>query len=183
VSKNTDTLPKEMNMKKKLFAIALILLIAVGWVFAEGEPPAASNVEATLEAVIEGDFKHGFTTTEGPYKSTTTVENAFEVNPELVYGFKAQHESPFRSLMKVDDFTESADPLKTVGIDSILVDGEPAEIAQGTSKYLVLEYKDSDVGYWRTKSATIVIAPKQSEVDAAPVGIYRSTVTIEIAGY
>lgn len=169
-------------MKKSLIAIALILLIAVGGVFAA--IPVATDAEATLRATVEGDFKHGFTVDGVPYKPTTAIENAFDVDPELVYGFKARSDTAFRSVMTITDFElnggQSSDD---VTIDAIEIDGDEATFDSGANGYVVLEYKGTDVYSWKTEDVTIVVRPNQAKIDAAPVGIYKSTVTIEIAGY
>ena len=165
-------------MNKRLIAFALVLLIAVGGVFALADDVLA---EATLKATVASTFEHGFTDADGElYQTKVEKTNAFaETPPVLVYGFKAKYDSAFTSMMQVGDFELETDDTKKVSIAKVVLGGTD-EVSPVSGSYEILSYEPGEIGMTRTKSVEIQIFPTASEVTNAIPGVYVATITVEI---
>lgn len=175
VSQQKDTLPKENCMNKKIIAFALVLLIAMGGLFA-----AERNVNPTalLKATISAEFTHGFTNGALAYQTGVSVLDAFNVNtPILVYGFEAKENVAFDAIMTLTAFKHQVSgSTAEVGISKVLLNG--TEATELTGDYKILSY--TEVGERKTKSVEIQVVPVAVDVTNALPGDYISTITVEI---
>ena len=167
-------------MNKKLIALALVLLIAVGGLFAE--LPNYSVATALLKGTIGDLFKHGFLIGDATeYDPEATIPgNAFETPPEFVYGFTAKHGSAFKSQLTVTAFTKT-DGVVNIATVTVAVPGSDPKVSNWTDASTpidVLEYKTSDINKTVTRDATITITP--ATTDGKPSGQYTSTVTVSL---
>ncbi len=183
-------------MNKKLIALALVLLLAVGGLFAVTYPGTLpGNVTALLKANI-GDFLyHGFVNTAAPtgYASTKTIEDAFATNPTFEYGYKTNISSSygFEFRMIVGDFVhDDEDVTAFIKIADVEVDG--VAVYPITGYYLLLgktgaeTIESVDVEIFPAKAAGndhLGVAIGASEYvgsSTAVAGAYTSTVTIAV---
>ena len=167
-------------MNKKLIAFTLVLLIAVGGLFAAIEGVTSSaNVTATLSGVIGTTFSHGFTTADGMYQSSATNEgDAFSTDPELIYGFKVKYGTGFTSMMTVGSFKNGTEE---VDINEVIIQVTDKTDVSYTGASLstamkVLEYTATNT--LDIQEATIIIVP--GSIDGKALGNYTSTLSISI---
>jgi len=167
-------------MNKKFIAFALVLLIAMGGLFAAITGlPSSADVTATLTGVIGTTFSHGFTTTDGKYQSSATNQgDAFSTNPELIYGFKVKYGTGFRSMMTVSSFMNGTEEVtinevivKVVGKTDVTYTGASVGGAMEVLQYAATNTLD-------TQEATIVIVP--GSIAGKALGNYTSTLSISI---
>lgn len=164
-------------MNKKLIALALVLLIAVGGLFAA--LPSAGDVTATLTGKIGSSFKHGFKVGNDLYQpSVSPTDDAFSTNPVLVYGFEAKNDTLFESEMIVSGFKKGSE---TVAIAKVIIriEGEADAVydeVTDSTKISVLKYTTANL--MATQQASIEIVPGSTE--GKPSGSYVSTLSIGI---
>jgi hypothetical protein len=165
-------------MNKKLIALALVLFIAVGGLFAVARDLPAV---ATLEATVASTFEHGFTDSTGDYKSSVKVENAFAATPPtLKYGFNAKSADAFTSTMTISNFKLDGGAA-VVEIDEIYLNNETTPASPTSEgKYKILSYLTAEIGQSIAKSVNIRVFPKAAQVTAAAPGTYVSTISVEI---
>jgi len=173
-------------MNKKMIAFALILLIAMGGLFAAlSGVDGSGDVTAYLIGIIGEYFNHGFIV-NSVYKDSLTLEdiNAFGTNPEFTYGFDAKHNSGFQALMTVSAFE---DLVNTANEDTVPIANVSVKVGNNTINYdtsdgfediPVLKYIGSDIGTPVDKSALITVIP--GDYSGAAPGEYTSTVTVTI---
>ena len=177
VSQQKDTLPKENCMNKKFIAFTLVLLIAMGGLFAVERNV---NPTALLKATISPEFTHGFTNGTLAYQTGVEVFNAFSDNtPTLIYGFEAKADAMFKSMMTLTAFEhQTTGSTATVGISKVLLNGDEATAVSGA--YEILSYTSEEVGKKKIKSVNIQVIPVATDVTNALPGDYISTITVEI---
>jgi hypothetical protein len=164
-------------MNKKLIVLALVLLIAVGGLFAA--LPYAGDVTATLTGTIGSSFKHGFKVGNDLYQpSVNLTGDAFSTNPVLVYGFEAKNDTLFESKMTVSSFKKGTE---TVAIAKVIISIEGAEDAvynevTDSTEISVLKYTTANT--MATQEASIEVVPGSTE--GKPSGSYVSTLSIGI---
>ena len=183
-------------MNKKLIALAMILLLAVGGLFAAaytGTLPGA--VTATLNANIGDYLYHGFVDASAPtgFLSTKVIADAFDTDPTFEYGYKTNISSTygFEFRMIVGDFVhEDVSTGAVIKISDVTVDTVPIYPISGY--YLLL----SKTGAETQESADVVISPAKAAGNdhlgvpigasefygstTAVAGAYTSTVTISV---
>lgn len=174
-------------MNKKLIALALVLFIAVGGLFAA--VPSTTFVEATLTGVVGTYLNHGFTNAVGTKYQATAVNsgNAFATgnSPVLVYGFDAKSDTAFKTVMTVSSFKRDV-PGATEKVDIASVSikvGNDVPVTHSTvtdaTQIDVLKYTTSEVNTPVEKEATITVNP--GTVDPGlPSGDYVSTLSISV---
>ena len=136
VSQQKDTLPKENCMNKKFIAFTLVLLIAVGGLFAAVPGfDSSADVTAVLKGIIGSYFDHGFTNpkTGLDYQSGFTIgENddldAFETVTPLTYKYRTNAGLGVKITMTVDKFTSGEN---IVRIAKVNIDGTDKTSANG----------------------------------------------------
>jgi len=180
VSQQKDTLPKENCMNKKFIAFTLVLLIAMGGLFAA--LPSYTVATALLKGTIGDIFKHGFLIGDATeYDSDVTLTgNAFETPPEIKYGFTAKHGSAFKSQLSVTAFIKTGATVDIATV-TITVPGSDAVVStwvDASTPIDILEYKGTDLNKTVTKDAMITITPASTEGKES--GQYTSTVTVSL---
>jgi len=182
-------------MNKKLIALAMVLLLAVGGLFAEvytGTLP--SNVTATLNANIGDYLYHGFVDSETPaeFDATKTINDAFITDPAFQYGFRTNIGTTynFEFRMEVGNFIHNTIAGAKIKIADVLVGGLSPDPISG---YYVILSKTTAVS---SGAVNVVIKPAKAAgndhlgvvmTDAeyvggvnAVAGAYTSTVTISV---
>ncbi len=173
-------------MNKKLIVLALVLLIAVGGLFAgDGLPGAGltandgSAVTATLKGVIGSSFRHGFKTGDGLYQPTANNDgqDAFTTPPQLIYGYEAKNGVGFTSVMTVSGFKNGSN---VVDIASVTITVGDVDTVKNTitdsTEIPVLTYTPSNSLV--AAEATIKVTPGSTE--GKDVGTYESELSISI---
>jgi hypothetical protein len=162
-------------MKKHLIVVALVLLIAMGVVFAEDTNPPSPALASLYGKIAADLFDHGFTKDDVKYLSGIDIMNAFiSPYPVIEYGFDAKFPTTFRSMLSVEPFVivGSSD---IIPIADVLIDGSTKTAVN--DQYEVLAYTEADVR--QTDSVEIVIVPDLSEDPKAGTYVSEITVTIE----
>jgi hypothetical protein len=183
-------------MNKKLIALAMVLLLAVGGLFAAaytGTLPGA--VTATLNANIGDYLYHGFVDASAPtgFLSTKVIADAFITDPVFNYGYKTNISETysFEFRMIVGDFVHNdTDVSAVIKIADVLIDNVPAYPITGY--YLLL----SKTGAETQESVAVKIQPAKAAgldhlnvsigaseyygSETAVAGAYTSTVTISV---
>ena len=155
-------------MNKKLIALAMVLLLAVGGLFADvysGTLPGA--VTATLNATIGDYLHHGFIDASNPgvYSASKTIEDAFTTNPAFQYGYTTNIDTSkygFKFQMVVGDFinqddTDYAIKIASVSVGNTVVGPDTA----GTNLYTILNSATSG----STGQVSVVVSPAKSGND------------------
>ena len=102
-------------MNKKLIALALVLLLAVGGLFAAYSVDVPADVTALLKANIGEYLNHGFTVGAAKFQSTVTITDAFTTNPSFTYGYETNAQGTINFEMTVGNF------IHTNGTTNILI--------------------------------------------------------------
>ncbi len=182
-------------MNKKFIAFALVLLIAMGGLFAAIQGFASTaDVTAVLKGVIGSYFDHGFTNpkTGIDYQTGFTIgENddldAFETVTPLTYKYKTNAGLSVKIIMTVDKFTSSSN---IVRIAKVNIDGADETSTNG-------EYQIGSFSGSGKKTGSTVIKITAAKVDGgkdhmnvdiaegqstgtANEGIYSTTLTIQV---
>lgn len=184
-------------MNKKLIALALVLLIAVGGLFAAVGIGFADFPEVTLEGVIGAEFYHGIV--EGAsFLATKTYTGAFATTPPTIkYGYQSNIAGPHYLRMAVSDFVTknaSGEEIGRVKIQSVIVDNVAGTWNSATSEYTIFTIPANNA--YSKQSADIVINPMRTAgndhlgvavtaintIDQAPEGTYEATITFSVAG-
>lgn len=182
-------------MNKKLIALAIVLLLAVGGLFAAVYPGTLPDaVTATLNANIGDYLYHGFIDSETPaeFDATKTINDAFITDPAFQYGFRTNIGTAynFEFRMEVGDFIHNTNSDAKIKIADVLVGGiSPAPI----SGYYVILSKTTTVS---SGVVNVVIKPAKASGNdhlgvligaseyygstTAVAGAYTSTVTISV---
>ncbi|HZJ88364.1 MAG TPA: hypothetical protein VFC80_04350 [Sphaerochaeta sp.] len=161
-------------MKKKLLALALIMIIAVGGVFAA---ELGDTVAATLVGSIFPEMEHGFIV-NGAFSATIEFDDVFkETSIVLPYGFKVKDNNYMRALMTVGPFVLEGDETTTIPITTVGIEGKDNVSKKGAA-YIVLVYDGNDLGTLVDESVNVIITIPDT-TEAAP-GTYTSTISIEI---
>ena len=180
VSQQKDTLPKENCMNKKFIAFTLVLLIAMGGLFAE--LPSYSAATAFLIGTIGDSFSHGFLIgTSTAYQTGETIPgDAFDAPAVLKYGFTAKHGSAFKSQLSVSKFTDGDGNDVNIASVAVLVGDTTTTttVVTDDTKIDVLTYATDDVNTTVKRDATITVTP--GSLEGAPAGEYTSTVTVNL---
>ena len=185
-------------MNKKLIALAMVLLLAVGGLFADvysGTLPGA--VTATLKATIGDYLYHGFIDASNPgvYSASKTIEDAFTTNPAFQYGYTTNIDTSiygFKFQMVVGDFINQDDTDYAIKIASVSVGNTAVGPDTGTNLYTILNSATSG----STGQVSVVVSPAKAAgndhlgvtmTDAEYIGganevagSYTSTVTIAV---
>lgn len=197
-------------MNKKLVALALILLLAVGGLFAEHTIAKPGDVTAYLKANIGEFLEHGFTVDSVMYQPSITINDAFNTNPEFEYGYRTNAQGTINFLMTVGDFLHTNGNARIV-IKEVQKGGvkmTPAvgtyvlfdEIVNATSKetenvkkatFKIVPAKKGDLGQTDHTGSKMIgtVAPvgenagyvNYADVADSTPGSYTSTVTIAIS--
>jgi len=185
-------------MNKRLIAFALVLLIAVGGVFAAlPDLDSSDDVTATLKAVLGPYFDHGFTNpvTLSDYQTGVVIgdgedDDAFEVITPLTYKYKTNITGAFKITMDVSDFMGSGQNVK---IEKVVLGNDVATPVEGV--YTL--FNISGGAGKKTGSTQISIYPvmtvtgkdhlgvtieEGSSVNSVSTGTYTSTITISVSG-
>ncbi|NLE16299.1 MAG: hypothetical protein GX626_10580 [Spirochaetales bacterium] len=182
-------------MNKKLIALAMILLLAVGGLFAAVYPGTLpGNVTATLNANIGDYLYHGFidSTTPAEFDATKTINDAFITDPAFQYGFRTNIGTTynFEFRMTVGDFLHNTISGAKIKIADVTVGGLSPDPISG---YYVILSKTTAVS---SGAVNVVIKPAKAAgndhlgvamTDAEyygganeVAGPYTSTVTIAV---
>lgn len=183
-------------MNKKLIALALVLLLAVGGLFATYSVTVPTSVEALLKANVGEFLEHGFTVNSVKYQSSIEILDAFETNPSFVYGYRTNAQGAFEFRMTVGNFlhTNGSSIVKIADVKKSNVSIDPVS---GQSYYLLFSENNAEslgtVTHTGEDTFTIVpatatgtdhlgtsIGAGQYVGDATP-GAYTATVTIAIS--
>lgn len=192
-------------MNKKLIALAMVLLLAVGGLFAVADlPPGTGNVPvtATLKADWLAYLNHGFISGLGGgdfnYQATKTILDAFTTDPVFYYGYKTNATGNFQFRMTVSDFTSTiGETTSTVKISGVKKGASTLEkTVNGLDSYYILFTRDNSSFVLGSaavyEEAQITISPAKAvgvgitsaqhvgEGSTAPAGSYTSTVTISV---
>jgi predicted RNA-binding protein with TRAM domain len=156
-------------MNKKLIALAMVLLLAVGGLFAAITLPGNGNtsVTAILKATLGSYFYHGIV--EGSdFIGTKNILNAFSAttSPSFQYGYETNAAGLYYIRMAVSDFdnvTEGAEG--TVKIKNITVSGGGATKIWDdvNSSYVIFTVPTTNT-YTRT-TTTITVEPALTATD------------------
>ena len=185
-------------MNKRLIAFALVLLIAVGGVFAAYSVPIPGDVHAYLKANVGEFLEHGFKLSETSlYNGSITIDDAFDTDPVFTYGYKTNAQGDFEFRMTVGDFINSSGS-GTVKIASVKKGGTVIPPVSGQNYYLLFS-ESNEIALGATThvgTADITIVPAKttavtvdhlgntvggSVVEGAASGTYVATVTISIS--
>jgi len=181
-------------MNKKLIALAMVLLLAVGGLFAAYTGTLPDAVTATLNANIGDYLYHGFIDSETPaeFDATKTINDAFITDPAFQYGFRTNIGTTFNFefRMEVGNFIHNTIAGAKIKIADVLVGGLSPEPISG---YYVILSKTTAVS---SGAVNVVIKPAKAAgndhlggviTDAeyvggetAVAGAYTSTVTISV---
>lgn len=182
-------------MNKKLIALALVLLLAVGGLFAVTYPGTLpGNVTATLNANIGDYLYHGFidSATPAEFDATKTINDAFTTDPAFQYGFRTNIGTTynFEFRMTVGDFLHNTVSGAKIKIADVLVGGLSPDPISG---YYVILSKTTAIS---SGAVNVVIKPAKAAgndhlgvvmTDAQYInganevaGAYTSTVTIAV---
>ena len=182
-------------MNKKLIALALVLLLAVGGLFAVAYPGTLpGNVTATLNANIGDYLYHGFidSATPAEFDATKTINDAFTTDPAFQYGFRTNIGTTynFEFRMTVGDFLHNTVSGAKIKIADVLVGGLSPDPISG---YYVILSKTTAIS---SGAVNVVIKPAKAAgndhlgvvmTDAQYInganevaGAYTSTVTIAV---
>lgn len=178
-------------MNKRSIAFILVLLIAVGGVFAATNE---DSVTATLIGILGPYFKHGFTTSAGDYQAGITIgeddDDVFEKGfGSFTYKFKTNMSNSFVITMNVGDFLSDSYVVKIAQVFF----GSTSKTSS-TGEYEIASFKGSGT---KTGSETIKIYPATAygatvldhkgeaivegqETNSAGSGTYTSTITISV---
>ncbi|MDD4450595.1 MAG: hypothetical protein PHS76_07800 [Sphaerochaeta sp.] len=190
-------------MNKKLIALALVLLIAVGGLLVAADlPPGTGNVPvtATLKADWKAYLNHGFITAIGSfdYESSKTIMDAFTTDPVFYYGYKTNATGSFEFRMTVSDFTSTiGNTTSTVKIADVKKGTTSMTKETGSNYYKLFERDNSSFTLGDaavSEDAKITVSPAKAEDttkgitaaqhvgegSTAPAGAYTSTVTITV---
>ncbi len=156
-------------MNKKLVAIALVLIIAAGGLFAAITLPGNGNtsVTAILKATLGSYFYHGIV--EGSdFIGTKDIPNAFSAttSPSFQYGYETNAAGLYYIRMAVSDFDNvTEDAVGTVKIKNITVSGGGATKTWDatSSSYTIFTVPTTNT-YTRT-TTTITVEPALSITD------------------
>jgi hypothetical protein len=91
-------------MNKKLIALAMILLLAVGGLFAVYTVDVPADVTAMLKANIGEYLNHGFTVNG---VKSVIIEDAFTTDPSFTYGYETNAQGKFDFQMTVGNFVHT----------------------------------------------------------------------------
>jgi hypothetical protein len=184
-------------MNKKLIALALVLLIAVGGVFANEFPTDEDTVLVTLKGSIGPVFYHGIVES-GSYLSSKEVTGAFGATaPSFTYGYETNEYGPYYLRMTVGDFEQTGVASGTTpGVVKIKeVTSNSAGTMQRTGSTYTVFTVPSGNSYSK-ESALITIYPMKTAgedhvgdtigadetIANAPTGQYVATVTFSVSG-
>ena len=184
-------------MNKKLIALAMVLLLAVGGLFAY-DYATIPSVTALLKANIGEVFEHGFLLTSNAtdfnYQPSLTVYDAFVTDPVFRYGYRTNAQGRFVFKMSVTDFVRSGEATG-IKIASVMKGTETLTLASGV--YTIFDQTNStylgtaavhDSAYFKIVPAKAVLEGVVSSNEhagpgsTAPSGAYTSTVTIMVSG-
>lgn len=187
-------------MNKKLIAITLVLVLAVSGVFAIVTVDMPGPVTATLKAT-KGEFLyHGFTVNSVKYQSTVEVLDAFNTNPEFVYGYWTNAQGNFSFRMTVGNFIHQTSSNPAVKIAQVKVNGTTAAPVTDETYYELFNFTNAAIldNSSQTGEKTITIVPVANStittdhlgatvgsgqnVTDALAGSYTSEITISILG-
>lgn len=173
-----DQIPSEGEvMNKKMIAVALILLVAIGGLFAA--PTIPDPVSVRLMSTVGEFLTHGFTNSSGTkYQATLPdIENAFSVTPSFTYGYRTNSLVGLKFSMIVSPFINQTDSSKKVSIASVKKGSE--SLTPSSGDYTLFTRAGS--GDVSSVEATFSIYPSDSDITDAPQGTYISTVSISVA--
>jgi len=139
-------------MNKRFIAFILVLLIAVGGVFAEGLN-INGQPKVTISGTIGPFFVHGLLDGEDNYSGTQSIPNAFTSPNVFKYGFET-NEASYEITMTVTDFLQDGGD-GVVKIKSITANG----IDLGTPIEGVYVLFSNDENSFTKSSTTITIVP------------------------
>lgn len=183
-------------MNKKLVALALVLIIAAGGLFATYSVTVPGTVTALLKANVGEFLEHGFTVNSVKYQSSVEVLDAFEINPSFVYGYRTNAQGVFEFRMTVGNFlhTNGTSVVKIADVKKGTVAIDPVS---GQNYYLLFSENNAvSLGtVTHTGEDTFTIIPAAAlgtdhlggtiaagqYVGDATAGSYTSTVTIVIS--
>ncbi len=190
-------------MNKKFIALAMVLLLAVGGLFAavydlENEDAVISpaSVSALLKATIGDYLYHGFVDASASHGFSSTIDDindAFTIDPVFNYGYDTNIGSTysFEWRLTVSDFLHNSISGKKIKISDVVVDSLSPLVTDGY--YVIM----SKTGAETADSVAIKIIPaKATGTDhlgaaiatdehagagnTATSGAYTSTVTITL---
>lgn len=186
-------------MNKKLVALALVLLLAVGGLFATYTVTVPGDVTALLKANVGEFLEHGFTVNSVKYQSSIEILDAFETNPSFVYGYRTNAQGAFEFRMTVGDFkhTNGSNIVKIADVKKGSTSPVAIDPVSGESYYLLFSENNAvSLGtVTHTGEDTFTIIPATATgtdhlggtisagqyIGDATAGSYTSTVTILIS--
>ena len=184
-------------MNKKFIAFALVLLIAMGGLFAALGIGFDDTPKVTLEVVIGGSFYHGIVDGSSYLASKTYVGAFADTPPTVKYGYESNMAGPHYLRMAISDFVyknESGTEVGRVKIKSVTVDNATGTWNSATSEYTIFTIPATNS--YSKQSAEIVVSPMRvagtdhlgatvtavNTIDQAPEGTYEATITFSVAG-
>lgn len=196
-------------MNKKLIALALVLLLAVGGLFAAYTVDVPADVTALLKANIGEYLNHGFTVNSEKFQSSVTIEDAFNTDPSFTYGYETNAQGKFDFQMTVGNFvhTDGETEILIKSIKKGTTTITPVTVGSETfySLFDIIDNAKSTGSMKQSSEATFTIVPAKKihkgtldhlslttiganteyadyadDEDSTP-GSYTSTVTISIS--
>jgi hypothetical protein len=181
--------------KKRMLGVLVILVFVLGSAFSIAMP---SPAVATLTASIDEYLEHGFTNDLGvKYNATIAIANAFDTDPEFVYGYHSNAAGEFSFIMEVGDFIMDTNSANVVKIAAVTSTNSPSSFAYTANGYTILSNYVATVGVEQLAETTITITPATTiggydhtgvyevldteTVDTAVAGSYTSTITFTVA--
>jgi hypothetical protein len=170
-------------MNKKLIALALVLLIAVGGLFA-GDLSAPESITASLIGNVGKYLYHGFTFDGELYQQENVFFNVdFQGTSGVTfaYGFKTNYTEPLKFVMTVGNFIHE-DGADTGSIAVVSVKNGATTIpfvAGSTTDYLLFQTVGNTIA---SDSINITVMPETFTEEQKNPGQYTSTVTITVSG-
>ena len=170
-------------MNKKLIALALVLLIAVGGLFA-GDLSAPESITASLIGNVGKYLYHGFTFDGELYQQENVFFNVdFQGTSGVTfaYGFKTNYTEPLKFVMTVGNFIHE-DGADTGSIEVVSVKNGATTIpfvAGSTTDYLLFQTVGNTIA---SDSMNITVKPETFDDEGKAPGKYTSTVTITVSG-
>jgi hypothetical protein len=170
-------------MNKKFIALALVLLIAMGGVFA-GDLSASESITASLIGNVGKYLYHGFTFDGELYQQENVFFNVdFQGTSGVTfaYGFKTNYTEPLKFVMTVGNFIhEDGADTGSIAVVSVKNGATTIPFVYGSTKeYLLFETIGNTI---TSNSMNITVKPETFDDEGKAPGKYTSTVTITVSG-
>jgi hypothetical protein len=167
-------------MKKNLIVIALVLLIAMGGLFADVDLP--DEVKATLVGTVGEYLEHGFDDENGEqYQTGVQFSNALDsAGVTLIYRYKINYDTAVQIGMSISDFMHT-DNVASIPIGSV-VRGDDAPFTTWTSGDFANYYKMGEMTGPGTTSGKVTFTVTAGEFDEAEQkpGKYTSNISVVV---